>query len=196
MTPESDSWPPAAAPAADDAEAEPPSWLSLDVQIEDDGWIACGDLEAAIAAAIAALARTLGPSPPAAASIALAADADVCALNREFRGEDKPTNVLSFPAAPGNRSGVPAGRRYLGDIILARETVLAEAAGAGIPVRHHVQHLAVHGLLHLIGHDHAADADAARMEGIEIAVLADLGVANPYADTDPAGLPAIKADAS
>jgi probable rRNA maturation factor len=123
-----------------------------------------------------------GPVGPSSATLVLASDARVRALNRQWRGKDSPTNVLSFPAAP-----VPgkAGRRnhaFLGDIVLAAETLLREAAEAGIEPSHHFQHLVLHGLLHLLGFDHQTEDEADVMEGLEIRVLAVLGIANPFAD--------------
>ena len=107
----------------------------------------------------------------------LADDAHVRALNARWRGLDKPTNVLSFPAA--DPTGI--GRaRLLGDVVLAFETVAGEAAEAGKPLADHYRHLVAHGFLHLIGFDHQRDSDAARMEAIETRVLARLGVADPY----------------
>jgi probable rRNA maturation factor len=156
--------------------AEPPQRLSLDIVIEDEGWSALGDVEAWVMAA-AAVAPVPG-SRPAAAVLALDTDAAVRRLNRAYRGIDKPTNVLSFP------SGDPSGE-HLGDIIFARQTVVREAADLGIPVAHHIQHLTVHGLLHLLGYDHETDTDAAAMEALETRLLARLGVPDPYATSDP-----------
>ncbi len=99
-------------------------------------------------------------------------------LNRDHRGKDKPTNVLSFPI--GNAGGVDAAPTMLGDVVLACETVMAEAAAQGKSVADHLRHLVVHGVLHLTGHDHEDDAEAERMERLETRVLADLGVGDPY----------------
>jgi probable rRNA maturation factor len=111
----------------------------------------------------------------------LSNDASVAVLNERFRGLAKPTNVLSFPA--GN--GAPDGQ--IGDVILAQETVEREAREQGVPFEHHVQHLVVHGILHLLGYDHLTAADAEAMEGIEIKILSKLGVANPYTEAPEAG---------
>lgn len=109
-------------------------------------------------------------------SIVLTGDAEQRQLNRQYRGMDKPTNVLSFPQiAP---FGPVAG--LLGDIILARETVEREAAEMGISFLDHFTHLVVHGFLHILGYDHIKDDEALVMEGLEIRILAALGVADPY----------------
>jgi probable rRNA maturation factor len=108
-------------------------------------------------------------------SIAFADDAAVACLNRRWRSIDKPTNVLSFPAA-----GSWAGRRFLGDIVLAGGVVAAEARAQGKKLSGHVSHLVVHGVLHLLGHDHQKPAAARRMEEMEIRTLAMLGIADPY----------------
>jgi probable rRNA maturation factor len=152
--------------------------------VEDDGdWSAFAPFAPAIEAAARAIARRLGLDNIAAVT-ALSSDARVRALNRQFRGQDKPTNVLSFP-----QPGLPThtgGPRALGDVVLAVETVRREAAHLGIAPVHHLQHLVVHGLLHLLGYDHATDAEAEAMEAIEIEVLAALGVANPYLGSEAA----------
>lgn len=127
-------------------------------------------------------------NPRLSVSLLFAEDAEVHALNREWRGKDKPTNVLSFPMldrvellalAP---DGPP---ELLGDVALALETCAREAAEKGIALEHHAAHLIVHGLLHLAGYDHeTGPADAAAMEAIEIKTLALLGIADPYGDSD------------
>jgi probable rRNA maturation factor len=112
------------------------------------------------------------------ACIALSSDEHVRALNRTYRGKDKPTNVLSFPAAQPIDDDGPI---QLGDIILAVETVEREADEQGVAPRDHLSHLVVHGLLHLLGFDHETVAEAEEMEGLETAILARLGIADPYA---------------
>ena len=100
------------------------------------------------------------------------------ALNARFRGIDRPTNVLSFPAAEPGR---PGKARALGDIALAFETLEREAAELAIPLADHYRHLIAHGFLHLIGYDHETDTEAERMEALETRILARLGAADPYA---------------
>jgi probable rRNA maturation factor len=99
-------------------------------------------------------------------------------LNRRYRKQDKPTNVLSLPAAPPlvGRLGP-----LLGDVVLAAETVRKEAESQGLAVAAHLTHLIIHGFLHLIGHDHENEAEALVMEGLETAILDDLGLPDPYA---------------
>ena len=129
-------------------------------------------------AARAALARAGGTPRSTELSIVLGDDALVHALNRQWRGQDKPTNVLSFPIAPMMLpSDAP---RLLGDVVLAFETVAAEAAAQRKPLAHHLSHLVVHGVLHLMGYDHEAAGEAVRMEALEVAVLSELGVPDPY----------------
>ena len=112
-------------------------------------------------------------------SVVLTDDAEQRELNRQWRGFDKSTNVLSFPQiepfAPV--SGL------LGDITLARETVEKEAEEMGIPFEAHFTHLVVHGFLHLLGYDHIEEEDAEEMEGLETEILASLGIADPYGDS-------------
>jgi len=114
--------------------------------------------------------------------ITLADDASQRQLNRDYRGRDKPTNVLAFPVwEPGTRlpSGAPV---LLGDIVLALETVAQEAADQEKPIGDHLVHLTVHGVLHLLGYDHLTQGEAAAMESLERSILAELGVADPYCD--------------
>ncbi len=109
----------------------------------------------------------------AALTILLAGDETLRELNRDFRGLDKPTNVLSFPAAINDPG-------YLGDIAIAYGVTASEAKAAGKRVADHATHLVVHGVLHLLGHDHMRERDAHAMEALEVAILAGLGIANPY----------------
>jgi probable rRNA maturation factor len=143
----------------------------------------------AVAAAAAALSSELGISASE-ACVALSSDEQVARLNAAYRGKPGPTNVLSFPA----RSAAPtaiAQTRFLGDLVLAAGTVSREAAGLGLPLAHHLQHLVVHGLLHLLGYDHETDAEAQVMEALEVRILARLGIASPY-DAPPERLPSCR----
>ncbi|HYM03321.1 MAG TPA: rRNA maturation RNase YbeY [Stellaceae bacterium] len=135
-----------------------------------------GVCERAARAALSAAGKTWPGE--AELSIVLGDDALVRSLNHRWRAQDKPTNVLSFPAQDGRSP--PDAPRLLGDVVLAFETVAAEAAAQGKPIAHHVGHLVVHGVLHLLGFDHEAAAEAERMEALETAVLAALGVPDPY----------------
>ena len=177
----------------------------IEVVVEDRAWIrALPDAEAlATAAAEAALAEGAGPPPPprgpplpegeenrsctsppplgegnreaaeGAVVVLLTDDEAVRGLNARFRGKDAPTNVLSFPAPPNPE-------RHLGDLALAFDVCAREAAEQGKPFEHHLQHLVVHGVLHLLGYDHMSDDEAEAMEGLERIVLAGLGAPDPY----------------
>ena len=180
----------AATTDASEPEPEPPS-CGLTLEIIDDAagtWADIGPTAELIAATAAAIAdhAQLRSRWPAEASVVLATDATVRALNRQWRHQDKPTNVLSFPSGV-DAASLPAGLPYpLGDIVLAAETVAREAAEQAIPPLHHVQHLVVHGLLHLAGYDHATDAEALAMEALETGILAGLGIPDPHAMGEPA----------
>lgn len=113
-------------------------------------------------------------------SLVLTDDAEQRALNRRYRGHDRPTNVLSFPAAGAPPAGPSAPPWLLGDVVLACETLAREAAAQQKPFAHHLRHLVVHGVLHLLGYDHAEEREARRMEALESAVLRRLGVPDPY----------------
>jgi len=106
-------------------------------------------------------------------------DAGIRTLNRQWRGKDKPTNVLSFPAP--EQPGLE-GPRHLGDLALAYETLVREAEEESKPLAHHFAHLVVHGVLHLLGYDHEVEEEADAMEALEIEALATLGIADPYRD--------------
>ncbi|OHD05199.1 rRNA maturation RNase YbeY [Sphingopyxis sp. RIFCSPHIGHO2_12_FULL_65_19] len=144
----------------------------------------------AVAAALALtpFAGLANAAPLVEVAVRLTDDVEVHRLNRDFRGKDKPTNVLSFPQVQQDLleglSNSDDGEILLGDIVLARETCAREAAEKGISLEDHATHLIVHGTLHLVGYDHMDDASAAAMEAIEVKALASLGIANPYADQD------------
>lgn len=181
--------PVAGVPGDDDrtVEEEPPPRWRLDLElVEDDGdWQVFGDIDDLVVAAQRVLADAfeLPAAGPASIAVALSSDAVVRRLNATYRGKDIPTNVLSFPAADAAASHDAVGASHaLGDVVLAVETVLAEAAAAGISPAHHFQHLLIHGVLHLIGYDHLTDAEAEAMEALETTLLARLGIADPYSD--------------
>jgi len=143
----------------------------IDIAIQSKGWPDC---ESLITAAVAAVTTQLDQPREGELSVVLSDDAQIQALNRDYRKKDKPTNVLSFP-----QSGL-----LLGDIILARETLAREAAEKSIGFEAHLTHLVMHGWLHLQGFDHQTEVTAAEMESIEIAALAMLGIDNPYQVSD------------
>lgn len=156
--------------------------IDVAVVVECSEWEAIAGLEAAITEAAHRALLAIGElrEQEVAVTVALLSDAGVRALNAQFRGMDKATNVLSF--APASLAGVvPGSLKELGDIALAYETVAGEAREGGMAMLDHVRHLVVHGVLHLLGFDHETDADAERMEALETQVLHSLGVADPYA---------------
>lgn len=151
--------------------------LTIDVARNCDGWPDSLDARADAAVRAALKASKAKLTGPAELSIVLTDDAEQRVLNRDWRGIDKSTNVLSFPQIEpfGPLSGL------VGDIILARETLEREAQEQGISFEDHFTHLVVHGFLHLLGYDHVRDDEALVMEGLETQILASLGVADPYA---------------
>jgi probable rRNA maturation factor len=161
------------------ADAEPPIGLAIDVVHESGDWSPLDAVDDAVRAAADALAAELKISASE-ACVALSSDPEVERLNATYRGKQAPTNVLSFPAEP-DQPERPGGTRFLGDLVLASETLSREAAELGLPVKHHLQHLVVHGLLHLLGYDHETDDEAEAMEAAEVRILARLGIADPYA---------------
>ena len=178
--------------------------IALEIETEAEGWTALPGFEAlcgrAAEAVLAVACRTRrssrspegkaesakpnreGDSPAGrssrdrSATLLLSDDAAVQGLNRDWRGKDAATNVLSFPTPPAAASATG----HLGDVVLAWETVRREAERDGKPTRDHALHLVVHGLLHLLGHDHEAEAEAEAMERLEAEALARLGIADPY----------------
>jgi probable rRNA maturation factor len=160
-------------------EAEPP--LSLDIDVVHDGgdWAAVAGADDLVRVAATAVAAELDLARSE-VCVALSNDVQVAELNKSYRGKAAPTNVLSFPAGPT----IPIDEdeaRFLGDVVIALETLQREAGDLGLPVEHHMQHLVVHGLLHLLGYDHRTDTEAQAMEGLEVRILARLGIADPYA---------------
>ncbi len=155
--------------------------LSLDIGAPSSLWRKLPRARAVARETVAAcVAETgLAARDGAEVSLLLTSDAEVQALNARWRGQDKPTNVLSFPAAGAERL---AESPALGDIALAFETLAGEAEATGIPLADHYRPHIAHGFLHLIGYDHQTDEEAERMEALETRILARLGVPNPYAD--------------
>ena len=157
-----------------------------EVLVVADCWQSEPEAEAVIHRAIEAAAEIADADvSEAELAIMLTDDAGIRTLNNNWRGIDKPTNVLSFPALQP-AAGAPADApRMLGDIAIAYETTRKEADDEEKPFDHHLSHLAVHGFLHLIGYDHEKDDDAEAMEDLERQILAQLGIPDPYADRDP-----------
>lgn len=172
----------------------------IEVRVAAEGWdraLAAGGGAALVRrAAEAALAVLPAGSLPARPeiSVLLADDAALRRLNRDYRGIDAPTNVLAFegmaaggPEAADRAAGAPF---LLGDVAIALETASREAVAAGVPFEDHLAHLVVHGVLHLCGYNHEADAEAERMEALEVAALRRLGIADPYARAEARGMEA------
>jgi len=157
-----------------------------EVLVVADCWQAEADAEAVIHRAVAAAAEIADADVgDAELAVMLTDDSGIRTLNSNWRGIDRPTNVLSFPAlqptAPGGLDDAP---RMLGDIAIAYETTRKEADEEQKPFDHHLSHLAIHGFLHLIGYDHEKDDDAEAMEDLERQILAQLGIPDPYADRE------------
>ncbi len=157
-----------------------------EVLVVADGWRGESDAEAVIHRALAAAAEMVDADiGEAELAVMLTDDAGIRTLNCNWRGIDKPTNVLSFPALqPTGAGGPDDAPRMLGDIAIAYETTRKEADDERRPFDHHLSHLAVHGFLHLIGYDHEKDDDAETMEALETEILAQLGIPDPYADRE------------
>ncbi|MEE3626246.1 rRNA maturation RNase YbeY [Nitrospirillum sp. BR 11752] len=172
--------------------------LEIIVEVEAGDWEATipGVEEVVTKAARKALVQALAvdadalPEGEGEVSILLSDNAAVRVLNHQYRGKDKPTNVLSFPMLGDEDEdeefelpeGMDRPPYLLGDIILAYETLMTEAAEQNKPVANHLTHLVIHGVLHLLGYDHIEDAEAETMERLETVILADMGIADPYRD--------------
>jgi len=160
-----------------------------EVLVVAECWQTEPDAEAVIQRAIEAAAGIADADVGDAELAIMLTDATgIRTLNSNWRGIDKPTNVLSFPALqPSGRGGPDDAPRMLGDIAIAYETVRMEADDEQKPFQHHLSHLAIHGFLHLIGYDHEKDVDAETMEALEAEILAQLGIPDPFAARDPLG---------
>jgi probable rRNA maturation factor len=159
-----------------------PEDLCLNISEQDGDWASVPSLELAVHKVAKALARHPAGEPVRCreATIVLGSDSLLQRLNAAYRGKDAPTNVLSFPFQPRAARADQEANRYLGDVVLAAETIVREAAQRRIEPIHHVQHLVLHGLLHLVGYDHESDAQAVEMERLETEILTGLGLEDPY----------------
>jgi probable rRNA maturation factor len=153
---------------------------SVDIQIASPKWDAQPLAEQTVREAIAAAAAALSTADGE-VSILLTDDKAIRALNRDWRDIDKPTNVLSFPAV---KMKADAGAKFLGDIVIAYETLKRECDDEDRIFLHHLAHLAVHGFLHLIGYDHQTDKDADAMEGLESKIMTRMNLPDPYLARD------------
>lgn len=173
------------AASGEEAEEPPPlsvAGLEIDVLVEDAAWPPAAELRTIVGRALGALLPLTGAAERlrgASCTVLFAGDRRVRELNRAHRGRDRPTNVLSFPAPA---LALCAANPHIGDVVLAHGRVAGEAAETGTAFADHVAHLVVHGVLHLLGHDHEESEAARRMERLEIAALATIGIANPYQD--------------
>jgi probable rRNA maturation factor len=159
---------------------------SVEIRIESALWKSVPSARRALRHAMAAVPQAANTE----VAVLLTDDRFIRALNRQWRGYDQATNVLSFPAPSSCRSHGASKTRVnalygapipLGDIVIAYETTAREASAEGKPILHHLSHLAVHGFLHLLGYDHESHDEAETMEGLERTVLARLGIPDPYA---------------
>ena len=160
--------------------------MAVDVVIEEPLWESAG-LEQTAQLGVAATLKHLGLDPANWEVVVMGCDDDrIAELNADFRGKPQPTNVLSWPSVErgaeieGERPESPTGDPELGDLAIAYQTCLREAESGDKPLNDHALHLVVHGTLHLLGYDHVRDGDGDLMESLEIAILAKLGVPNPY----------------
>ena len=164
--------------------------VEVDVSAPCGAWAAACPEAEGLARAAARTAVTRGAAAAAVTlpahlelAVVLASDARQQQLNRDWRGIDRPTNVLAFPAWDPGAVTPPAAPVLLGDVVLAFETVAREAAERGWPLADHLSHLVVHGVLHLFGFEHETDTEAAVMAALETSILAEFGVADPYFGT-------------
>jgi len=156
--------------------------LAIDLRIADPRWEALGDVDAFAAHVLGRAAVHMKAGGDLA--VLMTDDAEMQALNRQWRGMDKPTDVLSFPS---DGPEIPGQPQYLGDIALGYETSLRDAEAMQRPFEAHASHLLIHGFLHLLGYDHIDPEDAKVMEPLEADILAGLGWPDPYATGPYAG---------
>ena len=147
---------------------------AADLIIEDDSWSCVRGKTKLVESLISQACSQIDGPDAGSVAVLLTSDEAVADLNQRFRQKSGPTNVLSFPAAETSDN-------HLGDIALAWGVVKREADARGLSLQDHLAHLVLHGFLHLQGYDHQADAEAERMEALEVRILAALGIANPYA---------------
>ncbi len=158
--------------------------LTVDLAVEDPSWTAIDDLQSLVERAVSAALVEAGVAPDGDAELScLFCDDDaIRALNSQWRGQDKPTNVLSFPTEG------PGAEVMLGDIAIAYGTVAREAEAEGKRIEDHLAHLVIHGTLHLLGEDHEVEGEAEAMEALETRAMARLGLPDPYAGSVPASV--------
>lgn len=164
--------------------------LDIQISVEEGSWPSEAELQSLSERVLGAAANFLRleekqpfPQMPPEVSLVFTDDDAIREINAEWRSQDKPTNVLSFPAFPLTPGKMPGP--MLGDIVVARETLEREAQALGKAFDEHLSHLLVHGFLHLFDYDHMEQNDAERMEGLETRILAGLGLSDPYGDSDP-----------
>ncbi len=159
----------------------PPKRVELALTIDPAGWTErIRRLRPMLRRVAATTIAHTGSDRPVEISLVLTDDARVRVLNRDFRGQNKATNVLAFPGEGGDLTAADDAPLLIGDLVVALETTESEARARGKAMSDHVCHLVVHGILHLLGYDHTHEADAEAMEAAERAILARLGVADPY----------------
>ncbi len=165
----------------DDASSDDPDPNTLlTLVMQSEAWASLGDLERIVNRAFQTVSARVPAATGREVAVVLADDAELHALNGRFRGQNKPTNVLSFPPADDPAPHDSTMAPPLGDIVIAYETVMREAEEENKPALHHFTHMIVHGLLHLAGFDHVKSADAEQMEALECEILANMDIPNPY----------------
>lgn len=164
--------------------------MDIDITIKDQRWKSCGfDVNTALAITMKHILDIVNvPGYASELSVVLCDNNFIQTLNKDFRGKDKPTNVLSFSQL-GDDDMAPSSAEMalessLGDIIISYDMVLKEAEEQDKSLKDHFKHMFIHGFLHLLGYDHTENDEAEKMESLEIEILSDLGVNNPYSDTE------------